>query len=163
MRWGVEKGYALGWTSSNTASLVQPGMYGAINTEDSAKNGFYVIQFISEALTLQNNSTIYGQVISASELVVKAQYRCSMQENTNWYWKKQPLQQTIIVTTHTILNPRLDVITIRYVQDTSKNICNRIQARKSIQRHPIIMTDADYDYILDEIERRKEKKSLKGT
>ena len=27
--------------------------------------------------------------------------------------------------------------------------------QKSIQRHPIITTDADYDYILDETERRE--------
>ena len=27
--------------------------------------------------------------------------------------------------------------------------------KKSIQRHPIIMTDAYYDYILDEIERHE--------
>ena len=32
--------------------------------------------------------------------------------------------------------------------------------KKEIQRHPIIMTDADYDYILDEIEI-SEKLSLK--
>ena len=32
--------------------------------------------------------------------------------------------------------------------------------QKAIQRHPIIVTDADYDYILDEIERH-EKLSLK--
>ena len=45
---------------------------------------------------------------------------------------------------------------IIYVQDIPKYICNRrlgCKAKKSIQRHPIIMTDADYDYILDEIER----------
>ena len=75
-----------------------------------------------------------------------------MQENTNWYWKQQPLQQTIIVPTRKILNPRLDVITIRYVQDIPKNVCNRIQAKKATQRHPISITDSDYDYILDEIE-----------
>ena len=34
-----------------------------------------------------------------------------------------------------------------------------IQAKQFIQRHPICMTDADYDYILDEIERQ-EKLSL---
>ena len=78
-----------------------------------------------------------------------------MQENTNWYCNQQPLQQTIIVTTRIILHPRLDVITIRYVQDIHKNLYNRIQAKKSIQRHPIIMTDANYDCILDEIESRK--------
>ena len=79
------------------ASLFQSGMYGAINTYDTTPNGLYVIQFISEAYTLQNNTTIYGQVISASELVVKSKYICSIKENTNWYWKKQPPQNTIIV------------------------------------------------------------------
>ena len=78
-----------------------------------------------------------------------------MQENTNWYWKQQPLQHTIIVPTHTIIHPRLDFIKIGYVQYIPKNICNRIRAKKSIQRHPIIMTDSDCDYILDEIERRE--------
>ena len=52
-----------------------------------------------------------------------------MQENTNWYWKKQPMQQTIIVPTHKILHPRLDVIVIIYVQDIPKNLCNNIQAK----------------------------------
>ena len=61
------------------ASLVQSGMYGSINTYDTTKNGFYVIQFISEAYMIQNNTTIDGQVISSGELVVKAQYLSSMQ------------------------------------------------------------------------------------
>ena len=80
------------------------------------KNGFYVIQLLAEAYTLQNNTTIDGQVISAGELVVREQYLCSMQENTYWYWIQKPLQQTIIFSTGTILNSRLDVIRIRYVQ-----------------------------------------------
>ena len=106
-----------------------------------------MIQFISKSYTLQNNTTIDGQVISADELVVKAQYIYFVQENTNWYWKQQPLQQTIMVPTRTILHLLIDVITIRYVQDIHNNLCNRNQAKTVIQRHPIIMTDADYDYI----------------
>ena len=35
-------------------------------------------------------TTIYGQIITAGELVVKAQYICSMQIDTNWYWNQQP-------------------------------------------------------------------------
>ena len=62
------------------SELVQPGMYGTINTDDTTTNGFYVIQLLSEAYTLQNNKTIYRHVISASKLVVKAQYLCSTQE-----------------------------------------------------------------------------------
>ena len=65
--------------SENMASLVQSGMYGSTNTSGKTTDGFYVIQFISEAYTLQNNTTIDGQVISYGELVVKAQYLFSMQ------------------------------------------------------------------------------------
>ena len=44
---------------------------------------------------------------------------------------------------------------MRYIQDIPNNFCNRIQQKESIQRHPISITDAYYDYILDEIERRE--------
>ena len=60
-------------------SLVKSGIYGAINTDDTTTNGLYVIPFILEAYTLQNNTTIDGQIISSGELVVKAQYSFSMQ------------------------------------------------------------------------------------
>ena len=72
-------------------------MYGAINTDDTLTNEFYVIQSLSEAYTLQNNTTIDWHVIYAGELAVKAQYICSKQENTNLYWKQQPLQQELIL------------------------------------------------------------------
>ena len=54
------------------ASLFESGKYGAINTTDTSSNGFYVIMFTSGAYTLQENTTIYGQIITAGELVVKA-------------------------------------------------------------------------------------------
>ena len=78
--------------SDNMVSLVQSGNYGFINTAETTENVFYVIQFISEAYTLQNNTAIYGQIISAGELVAKAQYLCYMQGNNNWHWKQHSLQ-----------------------------------------------------------------------
>ena len=62
-----------------------------------------------------------------------------MQENTNWCWKQQPLQHTIIVPTRTITHPRLEVIIIRYVQEIHQKICSMNEANKAIKRHPIIM------------------------
>ena len=41
---------------------------------------------------------------------------------------------------------------IRYVQDIPKKLCSRNEAEKEIQGHPIIVTNADYEYIMDEIE-----------
>ena len=61
------------------ASLVQSGMYGAINTDDTTTNGFYIMQFLSDSYTLQNNTTIDVQVIYSGELVVNAQYLLYMQ------------------------------------------------------------------------------------
>ena len=70
------------------ASLVLPVKYGVINKYETTTNGSYVIQFISEIYTLQNNTKIDGKFIPTGKLVVKAQYLFSMQENDNWYWKK---------------------------------------------------------------------------
>ena len=76
-----------------------------------------------------------------------------MQENTNWYWKEQSLQHNIIVPTHRVIHPCLDVVRITDVKEISRTVCNRTQVRKSIQRHPIFITYSDYDYISNEIER----------
>ena len=59
--------------SDNMTALVQYGKYGAINTSETSTNLFYVIMFTSEAYTLQNNTTIDGQIITSVKLVIKAQ------------------------------------------------------------------------------------------
>ena len=71
------------------ASLVEPGIYGVINTTDTTTNVFYVIMFTSESYTLQDNTTIDVQIITAGELVVKSKYTCYIQVDTNWYWNQQ--------------------------------------------------------------------------
>ena len=78
---------------------------------------------------LKNNTTIDRKNISTSDLVVKAQHLCSMQGKNHWYLEQQPLQQTIIVPTSTILHPFLDIFGIIYVKDTPKIVCNRIQEK----------------------------------
>ena len=77
------------------ASLVQPGMYGAINTYDTTKNGFYIIQFLSEAYTLQNNTTIDGQVISAGELVVRHNFFAPRKETPTGIGKNNHLNRQL--------------------------------------------------------------------
>ena len=65
------------------ASFVESEKYGAINTTDTSTNGFHIVIFTPGAYTLQENTTIDGQIITAGELVVKAQYLYSMQVYTN--------------------------------------------------------------------------------
>ena len=52
-------------------------------TQLTKNNAFYVIMFTSKAYTLQDNTTIDGKIITSGELVVKAQYICSIQVDTN--------------------------------------------------------------------------------
>ena len=49
-------------------SLVQYGKYGSINTKDTSTLGYYVINFVSDAYTLQENTTCYRQISSSGEL-----------------------------------------------------------------------------------------------
>ena len=107
--------------------------------------------FNSGAYTLQENTTIYGKIITAGELVVKAQYICSMQIDTNWYWNQQPKHHVITVPTRTILHPQLEFNAITDFHAIPTSISSRTQAKKAISRQPICLTDADYDYILEEI------------
>ena len=46
-------------------SLVYSGKYVAINTTDTETNRIYVLMLKSEAYTLQDSTTIYGQIITA--------------------------------------------------------------------------------------------------
>ena len=101
--------------------------------------------FQSEAYTLQYNTKIDGKIITAGELVVKAQYLCYMQVDTNLYWNQHTQNLVITVPTHTILHPRLEVNAVIYFHAIPKGLCNRTQLKKSISRQSICLTDSDYD------------------
>ena len=103
--------------------------------------------FTSGAYTIQENTTIDGQIITAGEFVVKAKYLCSMKIDTNWYCNQQPKHHVITVLKRTILHPKIEVIVITDFHAVPTNICSRTQAKKSVSRQTICLTDADYDYI----------------
>ena len=99
--------------------------------------------FTYGVITLQEITSIDGQIITAGELVVNAKCICSMQVDNNWYWNQQSKHHVITVPTRTILHPQLegDAITDFHLVPTS--ICSRTQAKKAISRQPICLTDAD--------------------
>ena len=120
--------------SDNMALLFESGKYGAINTTDLSTNGFYVIIFTSGAYTLQENKKNYGHIITADELVVKAQYLCSMQVDTNWYRNQQLKHHVITVPTRTTLHTQLEVNTVTDFHTITTSECFRTQEKKSISR-----------------------------
>ena len=66
-------------------ALLQAVQYGAINTIDTATMGYYVIKFISEPYTLQEETMCGGKISTAGEQVLKYQYMNCMQDNTKCY------------------------------------------------------------------------------
>ena len=77
-----------------------------------------------------------------------------MQVDTNWYWNQQSKHHVITVPTRTILHPQLECDAITDYHAISTSICSRTQGGKTISSQPICLTDANYDYILEEIGRQ---------
>ena len=55
----------------NMTSLVQNGWYGLINAAYTTTLGYYVVKYISENFTLQDDIATYWKVMMEVELVVK--------------------------------------------------------------------------------------------
>ena len=68
-----------------------------------------------------------------------------MQVDNNWYWNQHPQQNFIAMLKHTILHPQLEVNEVTSFHEIPKIVYNRAQKRKPISRHPICLTDYDYD------------------
>ena len=77
--------------------------------------GYYVIKFISEPYTLQEETVCNRKISIVGELVVKAQYMNYMQDNKKIYWGGKTQQKNIIGPSCTIVHPRLDVTTVAEV------------------------------------------------
>ena len=111
--------------------------------------GQHAIKLISEAYTVQEDTTCNRKITSAGKLVVKHQYISCMHDNTKCYWEQPPQQNNIIVPTRMFL---------WYDSNRDKNIkklvCNINQSFKSLQRRPIYLTESDNEYILDKINGR---------
>ena len=60
--------------NDNMVSMVQSGKYGATNTTNTTKMGYFVIKYVLDAYTLQEVTTYDDKIITAGELIVKAQY-----------------------------------------------------------------------------------------
>ena len=56
--------------SDNMDVLVKNGKYGAISTTDTTTMGYYVVKLLSEAYTLQGETTCNEQISTSSELIV---------------------------------------------------------------------------------------------
>ena len=140
--------------AANMAVLICEGNYGAISTNDVKTHGYYVVRFLCNPYTLQQDITVDGQVLQQGEQVVDACYLSSMQNNTHWYWEPERQPQLVKVCVRTIVHPMLDVVKPNNVTDLPRSLCSRQNASKVLRRKPVLLKEGDHDHILDEIQRR---------
>ena len=66
-------------------------------------------------------------------MVVKAQYICSLQVDTNWYCYQQPKLHVITVPTRTIIHQQLEVNAVRKFHAIPTSVCKMTQAKNLYQ------------------------------
>ena len=75
----------LGGISDNMVSLVKTGKCGVISTIDTTKILYYIAKLISDSMALQDNNTIYWQVLKPGELTAKYVYLRIIQADITCY------------------------------------------------------------------------------
>ena len=61
------------------------GNYGAIDTDNSSCNGYYIIKFSSSLYTLQADLSIDGQDISSGTILFQGTYFFPISINSRYY------------------------------------------------------------------------------
>ena len=63
---------------------------------DTVTMVYYVIKFITESYTIQEETMYNGQISNYDELVVKNQYMNCMQYKMKFFWEHKPQQNNTI-------------------------------------------------------------------
>ena len=53
---------------------------------DTTEMGYYILNYVSDTFTLQEDITTYGKVSRVGEISVQSEYLSSTKEKKNWYW-----------------------------------------------------------------------------
>ena len=124
--------------------MFQAGKYDSITTPYTTKIEYYVIKFLLEAYTLQEDTTYDRQINTAGKIFFKTQYMTYMQYYTKWHWKKSQQQNNNIVRICTFVHPCLDLMAVTEVKQIPNTLYSRNQSRKAFQGRPIFLTDSDH-------------------
>ena len=136
--------------TANMSSLVKAGHYGAMNCNDPQVGNYYIIKFLSDPYTLQNEITVDGQILKDGELVADACYLTQIRQGSNWYVEAEEEQQLVTVSMRTVVHPQLNTEVVKDAAKIPQSLCSRTQARQLVMRNPIVLTEEDHDFIMDE-------------
>ena len=135
--------------------LVNNKQFGAIHTEDPKTDGYYIVQFISDPYTLQEDTVEDGVTIANGVLVCDARYFSPVQLGDCWYTlpKDGDIETTVLLRTvikanlslHFVTHPNQLPVKLRGL---TKEDCQNML--------PFLLPDNIHDNILDEKVRREQ-------
>ena len=78
--------FVLYGNSDNMEFIARTDKYYYASTTDPTTMGYYVVKFLSIAMTLQEEKTKYGKTFKSGELTFTAEYLSIIKSMTNYYW-----------------------------------------------------------------------------
>ena len=111
--------------------------------------GYYVIKYLYEPYTLKEDQTTYGQVSKSGELVVKSQYLSIIKTKTDLYFQQNRMNQSVIISTRTIVHPFIKVSVTKIDSGIHRSICDKKTSTSLCVETKTIISDAYCNYILD--------------
>ena len=129
-------------------------MYGATRTDDESTDGYYVLQWISEPCTLQEDKVIKGYTPAiksyAGEILCDAVFLNPVPNAKYWYTPMKTGVGDATVTLKQVLVPNITMIKIDKVHTLPK----RFKKKEATKLGAIRMSNEDIDELLEEIHKR---------
>ncbi len=127
--------------------MVCKGKVGAIGTADDAATGYYVVKWLSEPYTLQEDTDGMSGMIGAGTMVVDALYFNQVERAPHWYIQSK---ETTVAEVRYVLLTGLHLLPI---SETNKlpTACNR---REAAQKKAVKVTLLDHEVIMEEVGKR---------
>ena len=137
--------------------LIQVGDYAAISTTDrKAESGYYLVRWLSEPYTLQEQKKInYNEIFQAGEVVCKAKYLNSFVGKKQWFtpYTDKSGGETLIRMS-TVVSTRLQVSSIEEMEPSLK--WSNILMRQALSLKAVYVSVESHDEILEAIFAREE-------
>ena len=121
--------------------IISEVKYGAIDTDDSSCNGYYIINFYSSPYILQAYLSIYGRVIPSGEIICEGTYFFTININYHYDVIQKTKFNNTMVSFRTIINGNVKLIChdsknfvqqcLRYISQNDYNTLTPLQAKRS--------------------------------
>ena len=137
----------LGAMEAHMSLMIREGEVGAIGTADEATMGYYVVKWLSEPYTLQEETEGMSGMIGVGTMVADMLYFNQVERARHWYTQSN---MTTVVEVRYVL---LTGFQLQPISETNKlpTACNR---KEAAQKKAVKVTLLDHEVIMEEAGKR---------